>query len=84
MGAVQASTSNAKLVNSEVIVNIHSTVRPREHRKLHHSIDANSYTTMFNLTPGPRPGRVGMGLTMLLPGCSQAKGTVVIRGLFWY
>ena len=50
VGAVQASASNAKLVNSEVIVNILSMVRWTERRKLHHSIDTNSYSTMFNFT----------------------------------
>ena len=49
----------------KVIDNIPSMVRSREkNRKLHHSINANSHTTMFilqMLTP-----RVGLGLAMLM------------------
>ena len=32
----------------KVIDNNPSMVRSREHRELHHSVDANSYTTVFN------------------------------------
>ena len=46
--AVQVSTSNTKLANSEVVDKIPFMVSLRERRKLHHSLDANSYTTMFN------------------------------------
>ena len=53
-------------------------VRSRECRKVHCSIDANSYSTMFNFAEADARGP---GLAMLLPGCSQAKETVVIRGL---
>ena len=45
---------------------------------MHCSIDANSYSTIFNFTEADAQGP---GLAMLLPGCSQVKETVVIRGL---
>ena len=45
---MQASASDVKLANSEIIDNILSTVRLKDHRKVHHSKDANSCPTMFN------------------------------------